>query len=132
MATSSAFNNPDKRLERRLFPDRRQYSYSRYIPERRGRHVEVSLPTAAQMDLRRKNRKAPDNIYLQIDNRGDDIFARQRETTPPLSAKKWRRRKRISRPRWKSKLLLKVELEIKNKSDASLTKTELLKLIKEL
>lgn len=122
----------DEKSDRRILPERRCYSYARYIPERRGKSLVSDLFEPIQTD--------------RIANKSDDRSKKNEQKVETenvcfrdsarLLPKRFKKGPKPSKPALislrKQKLIARLEKEFNKKNQGVLTKEEIIDLIKKL
>ncbi len=123
----------DSEIDRRIFPDRRRYSYSRHIPERRGTARQLTYFVTIKKDTDQIDK---DETSRRVTEGFETRPVAERKTKRHLrvrvSPKKSRTRARSYAAECKRQLLRKVQTEIDEAKRSFLTKEEILRLIREL
>jgi hypothetical protein len=128
MSPLTSDENPD----RRILPERRRYSYDRYIPERRTKSPVSDFLEPIQTD---RNAKKIDGRSKKNDQNLEAEFVLFRDSSrlPPKRFKKSpRTSKSASIFLRKQQLLARLEKEFNKKNKGVLTKEEIMDLIKKL
>jgi hypothetical protein len=123
----------DKESDRRLIPERRRYSYSMYLPERRGNVFGSTFIKSVKKPPQTNERVKPSSHMKDQHSKKSAVLPDVKPRLPSrIYRKKMRRHAHSSISLWKQQLLVSLEKEMNKKGHALLTKKELIQLIQKL